>query len=373
MAESASSPSSPARRPSILQQLEDWIPTESRLTVLSSILLILLFVAIWEGIKWVGKSSDYHLDIGITELDLTPTRNLTMPHIKDILGALSKPAQRNGPPLLEQLIHASAFTLREALLGFTIGTVLGLFLAVIFVHSTLLRGGLMPYVVASQTVPILALAPMVIIWVARLKIPQEVNISVPDFLFKLLDPVGILGRPLIHIDLPNIGVAMIAAYLTFFPVTIYALRGLSDVPATSLELMQSYAASRWEILWKLRAPNAMPYIFTALKITAPASIVGAIIGELPSGIQDGLGGQIINFNQYYITGPNRLWATNLITALLGIAFFVAVAIAERMVVRWKYPNNVFNRLAAVLWRIITYPVRVVVNFGKSTMKKRKIR
>jgi NitT/TauT family transport system permease protein len=97
--------------------------------------------------------------------------------------------------------------------------------------------------------------------------------------------------------------------------------------------MRSYAASGRGVLFKLRFPAALPYVFAALKVAAPASVVGAIIGELPASVQDGLGGAILNFNQYYVTSPASLWATNLIAALLGIAFFLAVVGAERLVVR----------------------------------------
>ncbi len=112
-------------------------------------------------------------------------------------------------------------------------------------------------------------------------------------------------------------VSVIAAYLTFFPVTINTLRGLTSVDPRALELMRSYAASTFEILWKLRLPTSLPYLFAALKIAATACVVGAIIGELPASIQDGLGGAILNFNQYYSTRPPSLWATNLVAALLG--------------------------------------------------------
>jgi NitT/TauT family transport system permease protein len=103
--------------------------------------------------------------------------------------------------------------------------------------------------------------------------------------------------------------------------------------------MRSYASSSWHVLWKVRVPAALPFIFAALKIAAPASVVGAIIGELPASIQDGLGGAILNFNQYYITSPTSLWATNLIAALLGIAFFLVVLLAEKLVVR-RAPEHV---------------------------------
>ena len=125
---------------------------------------------------------------------------------------------------------------------------------------------------------------------------------------------------------------MIAAYLTFFPVTVNTLRGLRSADPWALELMHSYAARGWTILWKLRVPSALPYIFTALKIAATASVVGAIIGEQTASISNGLGGAILNFNQYYVLEPKNLWATNLYAALVGIGFFLVVLLAEKLVV-----------------------------------------
>jgi len=132
---------------------------------------------------------------------------------------------------------------------------------------------------------------------------------------------------------PWLRVAVIAAYLTFFPVTVNTLRGLQSVDPRALELMHTYAAGKWAILWKLRVPAAMPYLFSAFKIAATASVVGAIIGEAPSSIPDGLGGAIINFNQYYTLKPENLWATNVIAAALGITFFLIVVVVERLVVK----------------------------------------
>src|SRR5204863_9118187 len=106
-----------------------------------------------------------------------------------------------------------------------------------------------------------------------------------------------------------------------------------------LEPMRTYAGSGWMVLWKLRVPNSLPYVFSALKLAATASVVGAIIGELPSGLQSGLGGAILNFNQYYSFEPQELWATNVVAAVLGILFFVCVVAAERIVVR-RAPENV---------------------------------
>jgi NitT/TauT family transport system permease protein len=134
-------------------------------------------------------------------------------------------------------------------------------------------------------------------------------------------------------------VSVIAAYLTFFPVAINTLRGLHSADPRALELMHSYAAGRWSTLWKLRVPASMPYLFAALKVSATACVVGAIIGELPAGIQDGLGGAILNFNQYYASSPNDLWATNLVAAALGIFFFLVIVLGEHLFVR-RAPEHV---------------------------------
>lgn len=231
-------------------------------------------------------------------VDLKIFTNLNLPHLQSIMQALLQPARRNGEVLLVRLLSQTAlFTWTEAAIGFVSGAVLGFILGAIFAHSKFLERGLLPYVVISQTVPILALAPMVIIW---------------------------LGAG-------PIAVAVISAYLTFFPVTINTLRGLTSPHPTALELMQSYAASRWTILWKLRFPAALPYIFTALKVSATTSVVGAIVGELPTGISDGLGGAITNFNQNYSSAPPKLWAAIIIAAVVGIVFFVVVSGIERLV------------------------------------------
>jgi NitT/TauT family transport system permease protein len=103
--------------------------------------------------------------------------------------------------------------------------------------------------------------------------------------------------------------------------------------------MQSYAANRWEILTKLRLPNALPHIFTALKLSATASVVGAIIGELPSGFQQGLGIAILNFARSYTQSPERLWATIVMSGVVGIGFFVVIVVIERLVVRWRRPEE----------------------------------
>lgn len=272
-----------------------------------SFIILLLFIALcWEGIKWIG-GDPWRPDKNPLGLTHTPpiriqvVSDLNLPHLWDIGLAFSNPARRNGPPLAGVLLNAAIFTFREAIIGFLFGGIVGLSLAILFAHFNLLERGCMPYIVASQMVPILAIAPMVIIWLKA----------------------------------GWVSVAVIAAYLTFFPVTINTLRGLRSPDPMAVELMHSYAASQWAILWKLRFPAALPYIFTAFKISATASIVGAIIGELPSGIRDGLGGAILNFNQYYISGPAKLWAAIVVSALVGIAFYLIIMLIESFSLRGR--------------------------------------
>jgi NitT/TauT family transport system permease protein len=258
-------------------------------------------VALWEAFKVTAEGVELTWPFEVN--------NRTFPHIYDIVGQLFEPSRRNGPMLIEVLWDAALFTAKEAFVGFVLGATVGFVIAVVLVHSNLLQRGFLPYIVASQTVPILAIAPMVVVWLGGRGLPGWFSVSV------------------------------IAAYLTFFPVTISALRGLQSADPRALELMRSYAASRWKILWKLRVPASLPYLFAAFKISATASVVGAIIGELPASIQDGLGGAILNFNQYYLSSPTSLWATNLVAALLGIAFFLAIVGVERLVVR-RAPEHV---------------------------------
>ena len=276
-----------------------WADAVRRVALLPVVLAVLW--GLWEGYRalWIKTGWTWPFRVDDT----------AMPHIHAILAQLFKPSRLNGPTLIHVLFDAALFTAKEAAVGFAIGASVGFLLAVVLVHSRLLERGLLPYIVASQTIPLLAIAPMVVVGLGSKGVTGWVSVSVT------------------------------AAYLTFFPVTINALRGLQSADARALELMRSYAANRRAILWKVRVPASLPYLFAALKISATASVVGAIISELPSGIQDGLGGAILNFNQYYISEPKNLWATNLVAALLGIVFFLVVVVAERLVVR-RAPEHV---------------------------------
>jgi NitT/TauT family transport system permease protein len=239
----------------------------------------------------------------LTLLDLKILNDLNLPHLQAIAEAFLQPARRNGEMLLVRILgQAGLYTWGEAVFGFVFGALLGLVLGTVFAHSRLMERAFLPYVVASQTVPILAIAPMVVIWLGA-------------------SPTS---------------VAVIAVYITFFPVTINTLRGLQSPDPLALELMESYAASRWKTLWKLRFPAALPYIFAALKVSATSSVVGAIIGELPSGIGAGLGRAILDFSSdYSLVSTPKLWAAIITAAAVGMTFFLLVSLAERFVLR-KY-------------------------------------
>lgn len=233
------------------------------------------------------------------------TNDQSLPHVWEIAGTLTRPVQPGRPPLALLLVDNALFTLRGAAMGFALGAGFGLLLGIALAHVRLLERAIVPYVVISQTIPIIAIAPVIVI-----------GLRAGDF-----------------------SVAVVAAYLTFFPVTVATLRGLRAADPRAFELMRSMAGSRWSVLWKLRLPAAVPYLFTAFKIAATASVVGAIVGELPAGIRDGLGGALLNFNQYYTIAPERLWAALLYAAGLGVLAFGAVVVAERIVLRGYRPTE----------------------------------
>lgn len=255
---------------------------------------ILAFAVVWEGYKMVWSAQGW-------EWPVRPD-NRTMPHTWDIVGALAAPAQRNGPPLIWVELQAALLTFREAFVGFLIGGAIGFALGVLFVRSKMAERAFMPYVVASQTVPIIAIAPMVVVWGGQIDLPQWLSVS------------------------------LIAAYLTFFPVAINTLRGLRSPEPSSMELMRSYASTPGETLWKLQVPAALPFIFTALKVSAAASVIGAIVGELPAGLRGGLGRDLLQFSQQFTAAPEKLFATVLIAGLVGIGFVGLVTAVEHRVV-----------------------------------------
>jgi NitT/TauT family transport system permease protein len=282
-----------------------------RRRVVGLVLIFVVVALVWEGTKWLGgdpwRIHGSVLGLAVDYEHFPPFRwriadDLSLPHVWDVIRAFIDPAQRGGTPLGLDLIGRAAFTFREAATGFAFGAVLGLLLAILFVHSRLAERAFVPYVVASQAVPILAISPIIVV----------------------ATQAGWLS------------VAVISTYLTFFPVTIGALRGLRAADPRAFELFRSYAASAREVLWRLRLPASVPYLFASLRVAAAASVIGAIIGELPSGIPYGLGSAILNYNQYYVTAPERLWATIVACSLVGLCFVGLVRVAESLVTRGRY-------------------------------------
>ena len=198
------------------------------------------------------------------------------------------------------LFHAWV-TLSAALTGFAIGALLGALLAAAIIHSRVLMMSLMPWIIASQTIPILAVAPIVIV---------------------ALGSVGLTGL------IPK---SIISAYLCFFPVAIGMVKGLASPDSMQLDLMRTYSASRQEVFWKLRWPAAVPFLFAGLKVSVTISLVGAIVGELPTGAQAGIGARLLSGSYYGQTV--QIWSALFMAAILAALLIAAVTLAERLTLR----------------------------------------
>ncbi len=278
-----------------------------RQVVVFAVFLVLLGLA-YSGYKAFGQAvDDAQVDWPVIGSILPKTDDLTMPPLTDILAELGDTPRGEDQVFARFLFDEGLFTLREAAAGFVAGAVLGLAIAVVLARSDLLERGLLPYVIASQTIPLIAIAPIIVIWGRK---------NVDFFPWEWQDWMS---------------VSIIATYLTFFPVAVNGLRGLQSPRPENLELMDSYAASWGQTLWRLRFPAAVPYLFAAFKIAATASVVGAIVGEISAGVEGGLGRRILLEAQRYTTGPERLYASVLGAAALGIVVFLIVTLAERVV------------------------------------------
>jgi NitT/TauT family transport system permease protein len=198
------------------------------------------------------------------------------------------------------LFHAFV-TAQSTLAGFVMGTALGLVLSVLIVHSRTLDRALLPWIVASQSVPVLAIAPIVLI---------------------ILGSLGFSGIA------PK---ATIAMYLCFFPVTVAMVQGLRSPQVIETEMMHTYAASKWQSLWWLRLPAALPFLFPALRVGVAAGLVGAMVAELPTGAEAGLGARLLTGSYYGNTV--QIWSALVMSALLGLALTASVALVERIVLR----------------------------------------
>ncbi len=199
------------------------------------------------------------------------------------------------------LVYHAWVTLSSTLAGFTFGTLFGILIAVGIVHVKALDRSLMPWIIASQTVPILAIAPMVVVVLAA------VNVT------------GLIPK------------ALISTYLSFFPVAVGMVKGLRSPDPIQLDLMRTYSASRWQTFWKLRVPTSMPFLFTSMKVAVAASLVGAIVAELPTGAAAGIGSKLLAGSYYSQTID--MWAALIAGSALAAALVTIVGIGARIVDR----------------------------------------
>jgi len=206
------------------------------------------------------------------------------------------------PPLAPRsLVYHSLVTLTATLLGFVLGALLGIVLALMIVHSRVLERSLMPWIICSQMVPILALAPIFIV---------------------------VLGALGLHGLLPK---SIISAYLCFFPIAIGMVKGFTSPEPLQVELMRTWSATPRQMLWKLRWPSAVPYLFASLKVAITISLIGAIVAELPTGAEAGIGARLLAGSYYGQT--IQIWAALVASAVLASGLIGIVGLVERGVAR----------------------------------------
>ncbi|WP_413698502.1 ABC transporter permease [Psychromonas sp. KJ10-10] len=199
------------------------------------------------------------------------------------------------------LIYHAQITLNSTLLGFVFGSILGILIAIGIVHNKTLEASLMPWVIASQTIPILAIAPIIVV------VLGAINIT------------GVVPK------------AIISMYLSFFPVTIAMVKGLRSSDRLLEELMHTYSATSKEIFWKLRWYSAQPYLFASLKVAIAVALVGAIVAELPTGAQGGLGSRLLSGSYYGQT--EQIWVALIVATTLGSLLVWLVGLAENALLR----------------------------------------
>jgi NitT/TauT family transport system permease protein len=255
----------------------------------------------WEAYKAIGPEQGGQV-FGWRIIPKTNDR--VMPHVWEMLAEFGDPAiGSGGRKVWSVLLGYSWYTLRMALAGLAFGTAIGVGLAVVMARLRIVERGLLPYLVISQTIPLIALAPQVTVIRGTLGLPQWTS------------------------------AAALAAFLSFFPVTVSTLRGLQSVPKASLELMDSYAAGWWTTLVKLRFPSAVPYMIPGLKLAATASVIGVIVTEITLGGLRGVGFATIDYSQKVTSQPASVYAAVFAAAALGLIMFGLVVVSEAFVMR----------------------------------------
>lgn len=274
------------------------------------LLALALVVAAWELYKAVGPGDGDDV-LGVR---LLPRANDTaMPHVWTMASRFVDDESRTSDtPIFIVVLRGAWYSFRLALAGFVIGSVVGIALATLMARFGLARRGLMPYLVISQTVPMIALAPLVVSWGGRLHLGGW---EWPRWL----------------------SVAVLGAFLAFFPVAVGTLRGLESASATSLELMRSFAASNGQTMFKLRFPAAVPRMVPALRLAATASVIGVVVAEISTGLRGGVGRLIIEYARQASGDPAKMYTALVGAAVLGLALVGVVSLFELVASRNRPP------------------------------------
>jgi len=268
---------------------------------------IALVAVLWELYKVVGPEKGGKL-FGVAIL---PRSNDTaMPHLWEMLSRYAEPEMRapNSKLIWFVVLKGAFYSFRLALVGFVLGSIVGVALAALMTRFKTMERGLLPYLVISQTVPLIALAPLVVSWGGKLQI---FGFTWPRWL-----SASVLG-----------------AFLAFFPIAVGTLRGLKSAPAASLELMDSYAASWKQTLFKLRFPAAIPYMVPAFKLGASGAVIGVVVAEISTGLKGGIGRLIIEYARQATGDPAKVFTAVFGAAGLGLAMAGLVALADVLLMR----------------------------------------
>jgi len=261
---------------------------------------IVVLGLVWELYKALGPEDG--VVVGGARV-LPRTTDLAMPHLWEMAARLAEPVTRadGARPLWLEIVLAAALTLGIAAAGWVVGVVIGIALALVMQRWRLAESAMLPWIVLSQTVPLIAFAPLVRSWGARIEIGA----------FEWQDWMS---------------VAVIASYLAFFPVAVGALRGLQAPDAIHLELLRTYSVGWWATLRSVRLPAAVPYLLPALRLAAANAVVGAIVAEVSTGLQGGLGRIIIQYAGQASGDPAKAWAPIGGAIVLGLVAAGSVAI-----------------------------------------------
>ena len=279
--------------------------------VVMAVLAAALLLGCWQLYKVVGPETGGEV-LGARVLPRTDDRS--MPSVPDILSRFTEPVSRADTRAVGVVVAEAAwYTFRVAVAGFLAGVIVGLGLALVMCRSPWAERGLLPLVIISQTIPLVALAPLVVGWGGRAQI-------------------GSWAWE------PWMSVAAIASYLAFFPVAIGALRGLQSPPAHAVELLRSCAASWWQTTRVLRFPASVPYLVPALRLGAAAAVVGAVVAEISTGRRGGIGRLVIEYSREATGDPAKVYVAIGGAAALGLVVALLVGGFGALLTRHRPPE-----------------------------------